>query len=156
MRVYLAGPIFTHAERAWLDRLAHRVRDAGFDCFAPHEHLGDTGDTTPAGVYRLDAGMLRASGALLAWLDGPTVDDGTAAEIGAFAELVHADPTRYYGIIGLVTDLRLERRRGRAVGDGINLFLAGAIEASGKICWSTDDAIVALQALSQTGTLPDS
>jgi nucleoside 2-deoxyribosyltransferase len=156
MRVYLAGPIFTHAERAWLDRLAHRVRDGGLECFAPHEHLGEAADTTPAAVYRLDSGALRDSGALLAWLDGPIVDDGTAAEIGAFAELVHADPARYRGIVGLVTDLRLERRRGRALGDGINLFLAGAIEASGKICWSTDEAIAALHALSQTGTLPDS
>jgi hypothetical protein len=156
MRVYLAGPIFTHAERAWLDRLAHRVREAGLECFAPHEHLGGTTEPTPAAVYRLDADALRDSGALLAWLDGPIVDDGTAAEIGAFAELVHADPTRHRAIVGLVTDLRLERRRGRAPGDGINLFLAGAIEASGRICWSTDEAIAALQTLSQTGTLPDS
>ena len=93
---------------------------------------------------------------LLAWLDGPGVDDGTAAEIGAFAELARREPARYRGIVGLVTDLRLERRRGRAVGDGLNLFLAGAIESCGRVCWSLDEAIAALHELASPGTLPDS
>jgi hypothetical protein len=46
-----------------------------------------------------------------------------------------------------VTDRRLQRRRGNAVGDGMNLFLAGAIEANGRICWSVDEAIEALREL---------
>ena len=155
MRLYLAGPIFSQAERAWLDRLAATLRAEGFECFVPHEHLSELTEPTPAAVYAFDIEALRGSEAMLAWLDGPMVDDGTAAEIGAFAQLARSAPDRYRGIVGLVTDLRLERRRGRAAGDGMNLFLAGAITARGQICWSSEQAIEALHSL-RTGTLPDS
>jgi hypothetical protein len=78
------------------------------------------------------------------------VDDGTAAEIGAFAELVAGGDPRYRGIVGLVTDLRIERRRGRAPGDGMNLFVTGAIASAGHVCWSVEDALSALRALDDT------
>jgi hypothetical protein len=64
-----------------------------------------------------------------------------------FAELVASGDPRYRGIVGLVTDLRLQRRRGVAVGDGMNLFVAGAIEACGRICWSVDEAVDVLKEL---------
>jgi hypothetical protein len=147
VQIYLAGPLFSEAERDWLDRLAARLRAAGFDCFVPHEHFEEVAELTPAEIYRVDGAGIRSSNALLAWLDGPTVDDGTAAEIGAFAELCRIDPERYRGIVGLVTDLRLERRRGNAPGDGMNLFVAGAIGSAGTVCWSIDEAVAALRAL---------
>jgi hypothetical protein len=147
MRIYVAGPLFSEAERAWLDETAARLRAEGFDCFVPHEHFDALAELTPAEVYRVDGAGLRAANVLLAWLDGPVIDDGTAAEIGAFAELVRLEPGRYRGIVGLVTDLRLQRRRGVAVGDGMNLFVTGAIEACGTICWSLGDAVTALRAL---------
>ncbi|MFM8279859.1 MAG: hypothetical protein ACKN9R_05900, partial [Candidatus Limnocylindrus sp.] len=49
----------------------------------------------------------------------------------------------YRGIVALCTDLRMLRRRGLAPGDGINLFVAGAIESVGEITWSIDDAVAA-------------
>ena len=147
MRIYVAGPLFSEAERAWLDGLALRLRGEGFDCFVPHEHFADVAELSPAEIYRIDGEGLRTSNALLAWLDGPAVDDGTAAEIGAFAELVRGGGPRYLGIVGVLTDLRLERRRGNTVGDGMNLFVAGAIESCGGVCWSLDEAVTALRAL---------
>ena len=147
MRIYVAGALFSEAERAWLDGLAARLRGEGFDCFVPHEQFGELRELTPAEVYRVDADGVRDANVLLAWLDGPSIDDGTACEIGMFAELVASGDPRYRGIVGLVTDLRLQRRRGNAVGDGMNLFVTGAIEASGRICWSVDDAVEALREL---------
>ena len=147
MRIYVAGALFSEAERAWLDGLAARLRGEEFDLFVPHEQFDELRELTAAGVYRVDADGLREADVLLAWLDGPSIDDGTACEIGMFAELVHRDRRRYRGIVGLVTDLRLQRRRGKAAGDGMNLFVAGAIEASGRICWSVDEAIEALREL---------
>ena len=147
MQVYLAGPIFSQAERDWLDTLAARLRREGFACFVPHEHLNELAEPTPSAVYALDAQALRASQAVLAWLDGVGVDDGTAAEVGSFAELVRLEPETHRGIVGLVTDLRLQRRRGRAPGDGMNLFVAGAIGASGRVCWSVEEAVAALTEL---------
>jgi hypothetical protein len=147
VQVYLAGPLFSQAERAWLDGLAATLRIAGFDIFVPHEHFDAIAELTPEEVYRVDAGGLRASNALVAWLDGPVIDDGTAAEIGAFAELVASGDKRYRGIVGLVTDLRLERRRGRAPGDGMNLFVVGAIASAGRVAWSVEEAVTALREL---------
>jgi Nucleoside 2-deoxyribosyltransferase len=147
VQVYLAGPLFSQAERAWLDGLAATLRIAGFDIFVPHEHFDAIAELTPEEVYRVDADGLRASNALVAWLDGPVIDDGTAAEIGAFAELVASGDKRYRGIVGLVTDLRLERRRGRAPGDGMNLFVVGAIASAGRVAWSVEEAVTALREL---------
>ncbi len=147
MQIYIAGPLFSQAERDWLDGLAAAVRAKGLECFVPHEHFDEIAELTPEEIYRVDGAGLRGSNALLAWLDGPMIDDGTAAEIGAFAELVRGGDPRYRGIVGLVTDLRLQRRRGKAPGDGMNLFVTGAIAAAGRICWSVPEAVEALRAL---------
>lgn len=151
MRIYLAGPLFSEAERAWLDGLARRLRDEGFDCFVPHEQFDALRELTPAEVFRVDVAGLRSADAVVAWLDGPIVDDGTACEIGLFAQLVAGGDPQYRGIVGIVTDLRLQRRRGNAVGDGMNLFVIGAIEQAGRVCWSVDDAVDALRALAEDG-----
>jgi nucleoside 2-deoxyribosyltransferase len=147
MRVYLAGPLFSDAERAWLDQLAARLRAEGVDCFLPHEQFDELKELSPSEVLRVDGDGLRSANALVAWLDGPVIDDGTACEIGMFAQLVASGGPQYRGIVGIVTDLRLQRRRGNAVGDGMNLFVVGAIEATGRLCWSVDDAIAALKEL---------
>jgi nucleoside 2-deoxyribosyltransferase len=147
MRIYVAGALFSEAERAWLDGLAARLREEGFECFVPHEQFSELKELTPAEVFRVDAQGVRDANVLLAWLDGPSIDDGTACEIGMFAELVASGDPRYRGIVGLVTDLRLQRRRGTAVGDGMNLFVAGAIEEHGRVCWSVDEALQALREL---------
>jgi len=148
LRIYLAGALFSEAERAWLDNVVARMRGEGFDCFVPHEEqVSELKELKPAEVYRIDAAGIRAANVLLAWLDGPSIDDGTACEIGMFAELVASGDPRYRGIVGLVTDLRLQRHRGIADGDGMNFFIAGAIEAYGRICWSVDEAVEVLKEL---------
>ena len=144
MRLYLSGPLFSEAERAWLDALARRLRKDGFDCFVPHEQLEEMTALSADELYRADAEGLRSSNALVAWLDGATVDDGTACEIGMFAQLVAGGDPRYVGIVGIATDLRLERSRGVVAGDGLNLFLGGAVSAYGRLCWSVDEAIETL------------
>ena len=148
MRVYVAGPLFSEAERAWLDALAARLRGDDFDCFVPHENFAELADVTLDQVYRIDSEGLQSANALVAWLDGPIVDDGTACEIGMFAELCRSGGEHYRGIIAITTDIRLERRRAvNVVGGGMNLFVAGAIEACGRICHSIDEAVAALREL---------
>jgi hypothetical protein len=150
LRLYVAGPLFSEAERSWLNTLAARLRSEGFDCFVPHEHFPELTDVTVEEVYRIDTDGLRSAHALVAWLDGPIVDDGTACEIGMFAELVRGDGNRghYRGIVGIDTDLRLERRRDEGVvGGGMNLFVVGAVESCGEIVHDVDDLIAALRRL---------
>jgi hypothetical protein len=147
LQIYVAGPLFSEAERDWLDRLSARLRADGFDCFVPHEHFDAISELTPDEIYRVDGDGLRSSNVLLAWLDGPVIDDGTAAEIGAFAELIRGGDGYHRGIVGLVTDLRLQRRRENTPGDGMNLFVIGAIRSAGSVCWSVDEAISAMRGL---------
>jgi hypothetical protein len=146
LRLYLAGPLFSEAERSWLDMLAARLRAEGFECFVPHEHFPELADVSVEEVYRIDTDGLRSANALVAWLDGAMVDDGTACEIGMFAELVRSGGEHYRGIVAIATDLRLERRRQQdVVGGGVNLFVGGAIESCGKIVHAVDDVVAALR-----------
>jgi hypothetical protein len=148
MRLYVAGPLFSEAERAWLDSLAARLRAEGFECFVPHENFPELADVTVEKVYAVDTDGLRSANALVAWLDGPMVDDGTACEIGMFAELVRSGGEQYRGIVGIVTDLRLERRRDQeVVGGGMNLFVVGAVESCGRVVHTVDEAVAALREL---------
>jgi hypothetical protein len=148
VRLYLAGPLFSDAERSWLDSLAAQLRTEDFDCFLPHEHFTELADVTLEQVYQVDTEGLRSANALVAWLDGPMVDDGTACEIGMFAELVRNGGEHYRGIVAIATDLRLERRRQQSVvGGGMNLFVAGAIESCGKIVHAVDEVAAALREL---------
>jgi len=78
---------------------------------------------------------------MLAILDGPSVDDGTACEIGSFhgADAVGSVEE---GIVGLLTDIR-------ACGGestGVNLFVQGAIEDVGRIVASVEEARDVLRA----------
>jgi len=141
MLIYLAGSIFTPYERAFLDECATRLRAEGFDVFVPHERKDLVGvDVTAEAVFVADAGGVVDADAVIAVLDGPSVDDGTACEIGLFYGLKQRDPERS-GVVGLLTDLRGERRGEFA----INLFVRGCIDASGgAVVDSLDDAIAIL------------
>jgi nucleoside 2-deoxyribosyltransferase len=141
MRIYLAGPMFTPYERSFLADCAGRLRAEGFDVFVPHEHGLVGRDATAEAVYAVDAGGVESADAVLALLDGPSVDDGTACEIGLFHGLKQRDPERK-GVVGLLTDLRGERRGDFAT----NLFVRGCIEAGGgAVVGSLDDALAILE-----------
>ncbi len=140
MKIYVAGPLFTQAERDFLEACAARYKDAGMECFVPHRQALDP--LQPDTVYRIDGEGVRGANALVAWLDGAAIDDGTACEIGIFAELCRREPTRCVGMIGLVTDWRTMRRRAAgAVADGLNLFVVGAIRAQGEIAYDIDRVV---------------
>ena len=141
MRVYFAGPLFTPYERAFIDECAARLRGAGVDVFVPHENVLAERDTTGETIFRKDWEGIEPANALVALLDGPTVDDGTACEVGIFYGLMQNDPAKK-GIVGLLTDLRAARGR---EGHGLNLFVLGCIEAAGTICGSIDEVLEVLE-----------
>jgi hypothetical protein len=141
MRIYLAGPLFTPYERDFLDACAARLRAEGHDVFVPHEQTQGL-DLTPGAdvIFAKDWTGLHAADAVLAILDGPQTDDGTACEIGIFYALMQSDPARK-GIVGLVTDLRGARS---GEGHGLNLFVEGCIEAAGEIVRDVEAAVAVL------------
>jgi nucleoside 2-deoxyribosyltransferase len=143
MRIYFAGPLFTPYERGYIDECAAQLRADGFEVFVPHEHELAQTDTTAEWIFSKDMDGLGPADAVLALLDGPTVDDGTACEIGIFYALMQSDPTKK-GVIGLHTDLR----GSRGESSGLNLFVEGCILATGgQVVGSFDEALAALRRL---------
>ena len=129
MRIYLAGPLFTPYERGFIDECAARLRAEGFEVFVPHEEALATEGLSADEIFRRDAAAIGSAEAMLAVLDGPSVDDGTACEIGLFHALDRGP------VVGLLTDFR----------GGVNLFVRGCVEARGELCTSLEDAIEVLQ-----------
>ena len=104
-----------------------------------------------ATIFAVDSHGLHAAEAVVAWLDGPMIDDGTACEIGIFTELVRNDPARHRGIVGLATDWRLQRALdGDVEQGGINYFVGGALLEYGRLVWTIDDVVATLAEWSAT------
>ena len=151
MKLYLAGPMFTPAERAYIDALADRLETVGHGCFVPHRQQFAALDA--ATIFAVDGAGLRGAEVVVAWLDGPMVDDGTACEVGIFTEPVCTDPDQHRGIIGLATDRRIWRSRDSgAAGSGVNFFVGDAIGAFGTIVWSIEDVEATLRDWSDRST----
>jgi nucleoside 2-deoxyribosyltransferase len=140
VRVYFAGPLFTVYERSFSDECAARLRAEGIEVFVPHENALAVGDTSAATIFEKDWDGLVEANAVVALLDGPMVDDGTACEIGMFYALMQNDPAKK-GIVGLLTDLRASLAH---EGHGLNLFVQGCVEAGGTICGTIDEVVTTL------------
>jgi hypothetical protein len=140
VRVYFAGPLFTPYERSFIDECAERLRADGIEVFVPHENALAAGDTSATTIFAKDWQGLSDADAVVALLNGPMVDDGTACEIGIFYGLMQTDSSKK-GIVGLLTDLRSTLGH---EGHGLNLFVLGCIEAAGKVCGSMDEVAAAL------------
>ena len=144
MRVYFAGPLFTPYERTFIDECTARLRAAGIEVFVPHEEVVAAAATTAATIFGIDYEGVANANAVVALLDGPMVDDGTACEIGLFYGLMRNDPSKK-GTVGLITDLRSARVQEAGEGYGLNLFVLGCIEAAGTVCSSIDDVLAVLE-----------
>ena len=79
MKVYFAAPLFTAPERAWNDELARALRDAGHEVFLPQDQ--EPGHDA-AGIFATDVAGIDWADALVAIMDGPDPDSGTAWEVG--------------------------------------------------------------------------
>ncbi len=136
MHIYLAGPLFTPYERRFIDECAASLRADGIDVFVPHEHeLAIGTDVTAEWIFAKDRPGIEGADAMLAILDGPSVDDGTACEIGMFHALMQHDRSKK-GIVGLLTDIR----GARGESPGVNLFVQGVIEDAGRIVATFEEA----------------
>ena len=111
--IYLAGPLFTEAERDWhrktkrlLLKQASRQGEAveiiwPYELITPEE-IAVLGVRSRAEIFRRCKTELDRADVLIALLDGTQVDDGTAWEIGYFFATKAAEAR----IIGIRTDFR--------------------------------------------------
>jgi hypothetical protein len=138
MRIYLGGPMFVQAEVEYNLRLAAKLRDLGFEVYCPNESepINDKtrDDVTSRVVYDFDVRELEASNVMICQV---SEDSGTNWEAGYMDCLAkHVDPARYYGVIGLATDIRLRtppdpRRTGvENQASHVNALVAGGLQRS--------------------------
>jgi nucleoside 2-deoxyribosyltransferase len=80
MRIYLAGPLFTTAEREFNRRLTQRLRQAGHEVFLPQESEQRT--MTEKEIFVGDVAGIDWAEVVVANMDGPDPDSGTCWECG--------------------------------------------------------------------------
>ena len=79
MKLYFAGPLFTGAERAWNAEVTQGLRDSGHEVFLPQDQEPSR---DAAGIFSTDVAGIDWADALVAIMDGPDPDSGTAWECG--------------------------------------------------------------------------
>jgi hypothetical protein len=138
MKVYMGGPMFVQAEVEYNLRLAAKLRALGFDVFCPNESepINDKtrNDITARKIYDWDIAELESSNVLLCQV---SEDSGTNWEAGYMDCLSkRVDPDRYYGIVGLATDIRLnappdvEKDGVENLAFALNALVVGGMQAS--------------------------
>jgi nucleoside 2-deoxyribosyltransferase len=80
MRIYLAGPLFTAAERAFNIRLRDLLIPAGHEVWLPQDH--EPRDKSPAAIFGMDVKGIEWSEVVVANMDGADPDSGTCWESG--------------------------------------------------------------------------
>jgi nucleoside 2-deoxyribosyltransferase len=139
MKVFIAGPLFSQAEREFNVRVEEELRRHGFKTFLPQRDVGrldellaKEGDQAYRTIFDRDLKGLDQADVVVAILDGPDVDSGTAFEVGyAFAK---GKP-----VIGLKTDMRVFAKE-----EEVNNMLAQGVKALAK---NVDEVISKLKKL---------
>jgi nucleoside 2-deoxyribosyltransferase len=153
--VYVASPLgFSEPGRHYLATVLHpRLSAAGWDVLDPwDDETGIVAATLalPPGASRMEAlvrmsraigernrALLAAADAVLAVLDGPDADSGTAAEVGWAA--AHGVP-----VVGWRSDFRLADHEAAVVNLQVEDFV---IVSGGTMVTTLEEAITALDAL---------
>lgn len=80
MRIYLAGPLFSTAEREFNAHLAQLLRRGGHEVWLPQEH--EDRRRTAAEIFRDDVAGIDSVDVVVANMDGSDPDSGTCWECG--------------------------------------------------------------------------
>ena len=79
MKLYFAGPLFTTPERTWNAEVTAALRAAGHEVFLPQDQ--EPGKDAK-GIFATDVGGIDWADGMVAIMDGPDPDSGTAWEVG--------------------------------------------------------------------------
>jgi len=134
-KIYLAGPLFSEAEKNFNEKLTERIESAGYDVFLPQRDSADTKnmrkEQDAAELFRKNSEAVDRADLIIAILDGGSdVDSGTAWEIGyAYAKNIP--------VMGLRTDFRTLGIEGT-----VNLMIEKTLI---KLVYSTDKLLTELE-----------
>jgi len=114
--VYLAGPLFSRVEIEWAGSLKKKIEAAlgdRIEVLWPFEIASGTKEE----IFAANLAALRRSPLMVAILDGPMVDDGTAWEVGCHYSLFGPKA------VGIRTDFR---KAGEISDSKVNLMIEGS------------------------------
>jgi len=117
--VYLAGPLFSRGDIDWAGSLKRGIESAlgnRVDVLWPFEIASGTKEE----IFEANLAALRLSPLMVAVLDGPMVDDGTAWEVGCHYALFGPRA------VGIRTDAR---KAGETPESKVNLMIEGSCRA---------------------------
>ena len=146
LRVYLAAPFFSEAEREFNSRLLHEL-ECHWDVFYPYrdgirmaELIAEGVDLVTAAkrVWLCDADRVRDSDVILAVLDGRVPDEGVCVELGLASGMGKF-------VVGLYTDAR------SCFPWGANPMITGCLASR---CESVQSVVATLQRYSQASAAP--
>ena len=154
MKIYFANALFSQAELNYNAQLAAKIRqlDQTIDLYLPQENNSINDKQAYADskmIAQADTEKLLASDLMVAVLDGLSIDNGVASEIGvAYAKEIP--------IIGLYTDTRQQgssnQQKLQALGQiaenqfhYVNLYTTGLIKLNGTIVNNEADLLEAVK-----------
>ena len=124
-KIYLAGPLFSFAEQSFNAEVARFLESQGFDVWLPQEH--EPRSKTARAIFEMDVEAVDLADMVVACMDGPDPDSGTAWECGyAYAK---GKP-----IVCYRTDFRLS---GDTEGAPYNLMLTESATARFEVAFRT-------------------
>jgi len=103
--VYVAGPLFSQAEREFLEKVVDCLAQAAHldpvkNFFLPHRDGGELGKgPNRQYIFNLDINKINSADVIIAFLDGQDSDSGTCIELG-YAYALNKK------IFGILTDFR--------------------------------------------------
>ena len=154
MKIYFANALFSQADINYNAQLAAQIRNLSpqIELYLPQEN-NDINDKQAYAdskmIAQADTAKLLASDLVIAILDGNTIDNGVASEIGvAYAQKIP--------IIGLYTDTRQQGAGNQQKLDAlsqvaenqfhyINLYTTGLIKLNGTIVNNEADLLTAIK-----------
>lgn len=160
MKVYFANGLFSQADAEFNAKIVAKIRAQYplVEVYLPQENASINDKNNYANslmIAKADTDEVLASDLLIAVLDGPTIDNGVASEIGvAYQAKVP--------IIGLYTDTRRlgadNQQKLNALQEVaenqfhyLNLYTTGLIKLNGKIVTSVDDLVAAIDEYAERG-----
>ena len=145
MRIYFAGPLFSHAEKTFNIELARKLEDIGHSIFLPQRDGAEkkfpnyyelVKEERREAIFKKDYDEIIAADIFLFILDGRVPDEGACVELGiAYNEKRERDMKKI--IIGLHTD-----NRAAFLGSKLNPMVKVPLE---RIFESEDELIIYLK-----------
>jgi nucleoside 2-deoxyribosyltransferase len=157
MRIYFGFPLFLESDIRYNSWLTQKLRNVGLEVYSPSENSEinnkDRNDITGQKIYLADIHQVENCNVFLYQMADFAGQNWEAGYMDCLSRFVN--PQKYYGVIGLATDIRLRTMPdlNKTGVDNqayyINQFVVGALKLSLGIYQDTDSLITRLLQIRQ-------